>query len=168
MPPSVDLARTFAETVQDYRNAGEDFDRFLTHLLNDLPAYVQFCENMQAGKRLPRGVVPQSTYWLIRGGHTLVGSGRVRHQLNAALEKEGGHIGYTIRPSYRRRGYGSRICRLLMDKARDEQSLDKVLITCDTDNTASYRIILKNGGVRVGESRSDYSGKPVTRFWAPT
>lgn len=168
MPPSVDLACTFAETVRDYRAASEEFDRFLSHLLSDLTAYVQFCENMRAGRRLPRGVVPQSTYWLILGGRTLVGSGRVRHRLNPALEKEGGHIGYTIRPSCRRRGYGSRICRLLMDKARDEHGLDKVLITCDTDNTASYRIIEKNGGVRAGESRSDYSGKPVTRFWAPT
>jgi predicted acetyltransferase len=54
-----------------------------------------------------------------------------------------------------------------MDKAGEELGVDHVLITCDTANTASYRIIEKNGGVRAGESISDYTGNPVTRFWVP-
>lgn len=167
LAPALGLADSFADTVRDYRRAGEDFDRLLAHLLDDLPAYLQFCDNLRKGRRLPPGIVPSSTYWLVLDGRTIVGSGRLRHRLNPALKKEGGHIGYTIRPSLRRQGYGALICRLLMEKAREERGLDRVLITCDTDNVGSYRIIEKNGGIWEGESRSDFSGKPVSRFWVP-
>jgi predicted acetyltransferase len=79
--------------------------------------------------------------------------------------KEGGHIGYTVRPSDRRKGYGSTLCRLMLEEAWSRLGLRRVLITCDTDNVGSARIIQKNGGVFESEVRSDHSGKRVSRYW---
>jgi predicted acetyltransferase len=94
----------------------------------------------------------------------MIGITHLRHRLTDPLRKEGGHIGYNIRPSERRKGYGTKILELALDKAR-EIGLKRVLVTCDTDNVASGKIIRKNGGVFEGESISDRSGKPVSRYW---
>ena len=59
---------------------------------------------------------------------------------------DGGHIGYSIRPSYRRRGYGHRILQLALEKCGD-LGMERVLVTCDEDNAASRRIIEANGFV---------------------
>ncbi|MEW5867934.1 MAG: GNAT family N-acetyltransferase [Chloroflexota bacterium] len=82
----------------------------------------------------------------------------------AALDLEGRHIGYAIRPVRWRRGYGTHILALTLEKAR-ERGLRRVLVTCDKENTASARIIEKNGGRLAGEALAERSGKPVLRYW---
>lgn len=91
------------------------------------------------------GYVPSSEYWLVMG-ETYIGSINLRHYLTDKLLQYGGHIGYEIRPGMRRRGFGTLMCRLVLDKAR-EQHLDRVLITCDDDNIGSQKIIEANGGI---------------------
>jgi predicted acetyltransferase len=39
------------------------------------------------------------------------------------------------------------------------------MVTCDTDNIASARIIEKNGGLLSGHSTSPRSGKSVSQYW---
>lgn len=155
----------FRRLVEDYDKAGEVFDRLLAPLQSNFSAYVRRTEMFAAGQNMPPGLVPQTTYWLVRNQRTIVGMGRLRHILTTALEREGGHIGYTIRPTERRKGYGTKICTLLLEKAREDLRLTKALITCDTDNTPSARIIQKNGGRFVGEMISLRSGKMVSRYW---
>jgi predicted acetyltransferase len=81
-----------------------------------------------------------------------------------ALEHHGGHVGYAIRPSERLKGYGTRLLALTLDKAR-EMGLGRVLVTCDTDNFASVRVIEKNGGVLENQVISNRSGKMISRYW---
>ena len=64
------------------------------------------------------GLVPASRFWLIGDADRYLGDVDVRHHLNEALRRFGGHIGYTIRPSERRKGYGGLICRLGIMEAR--------------------------------------------------
>jgi predicted acetyltransferase len=80
------------------------------------------------------------------------------------LAHEGGHIGYGVRPSERGKGYGTEVCRRTLEAARG-LGLARVLITCDTDNPASARIIEKNGGVLENEVRSRETGKMKRRYW---
>jgi predicted acetyltransferase len=108
--------------------------------------------------------VPGSVYWLFDKNDRAIGEVRFRHYLNENLLQEGGHIGYTIRPSERRKGFGTLILRLILEIAR-ERGYDRVLVTCDTDNLPSARIIVSNGGVLDGESVSQHSGKQVSRYW---
>lgn len=84
-------------------------------------------------------------HWLI-DREEYVGQASVRPDLvTPYLITYGGHIGYSIRPTRRRRGYGKHILRLALEKSR-RLGLDRVLVTCDADNLASKRIIESNGG----------------------
>jgi predicted acetyltransferase len=78
--------------------------------------------------------------------------------------RHGGHIGYEIRPSQRRRGYGTEILRLTLEKAR-EWGLRKVLVTSDATNRASRRIIEANGGVFESEVEVESGAKKERRYW---
>lgn len=107
--------------------------------------------------------VPMSIFWLQSENGRLIGEVRLRHQLNVALEHEGGNIGYNIRPSDRGKGYGTLILGLMLDHARSlGQSI--VQITCDSDNFPSSRIILKHGGILQSQGVSRWSGKDISRY----
>jgi predicted acetyltransferase len=78
----------------------------------------------------------------------------------------GGHIGYEIRPTQRKRGYGKLILRLALQEAR-ALGIDRALLTCDCTNAASRRIIEANGGMLEDELQQG-DGKPSKlRFWIP-
>ena len=109
------------------------------------------------------GMVPATQYWLVTNGVGYLGEVSLRHHLNESLERYGGHLGYKIRPSQRRKGYGSLLCKLAIEKARQRGVAD-ILITCDENNIASSKIIEANGGVlldRVDNRR----GALTLRYW---
>ena len=89
--------------------------------------------------------VPSTTYWLYANGIP-VGFGHVRHFLTEALSKAGGHVGYGIAPSFRGKGYGKEILRLLLREAK-EIGIEKVLVTVHLGNMASQAVALANGGI---------------------
>jgi predicted acetyltransferase len=92
----------------------------------------------------PPGVVPYEDFWLMEDD-TWIGLLTLRLRLTEELLHSGGHIGYVIRPSKRRCGYGTSLLRLGLDKAR-ERGLSRVLLTCNESNTGSRKIIEANGG----------------------
>ncbi|MDP3733439.1 MAG: GNAT family N-acetyltransferase [Candidatus Daviesbacteria bacterium] len=112
---------------------------------------------------LPEGFVPSSEFWFI-DNNEFIGRVSIRHKLNDHLLKIGGHIGYYIRASKRKMGYGKKILKLSLLKAR-KLGLTKVLVTCDEGNIGSQKIIEASQGVledivEVGE------GKPKKRrYW---
>ncbi len=162
----------FLAMLEDYERAGETRYEYLDIATKaDFKAYVRRLREVAKGIGLKPGWVPQTSYWLIEtGGQVrdpslpIIGTLQLRHWLTPALEREGGHIGYAITPSRRGQGYGTRQLALGLEKAR-ELGLDRVLVTCDTDNIASARVIQKNGGEFQDEVISDTSGKPVSRYW---
>ena len=92
--------------------------------------------------------------WLIDGDE-YIGQASVRPELDTPyLITYGGHIGYSIRPERRGRGYGKHILRLALERSR-RLGLDKALVTCDADNFASKRIIECNGGQFESAMRMD-------------
>lgn len=94
--------------------------------------------------------VPVTTFLAIRRDSpddwTIVGNIEIRHHLNPALEELGGHIGYSVRPSQRRKGYAVSMLRQLLCYART-LGLKKVMLDCDKSNTGSLKTIQKCGGV---------------------
>lgn len=142
-------------------------------------ALVRALDEEAHGVNLRPGLVPQSVFWLVRAGRgdesgdegrdsaaeqMIVGVSRLRHVLNAKLEDVGGHIGYDVRPSERRKGYGTRLLALTLERTR-ALGLSRVLLTCDTENVASARIIEKNGGVLASQSVSPETGVLVSQYW---
>jgi predicted acetyltransferase len=159
--PTEGLEDEFLDMVREYRLQGE---RRYEEALSDFRGFVRRLRLNAQGVDLAKGHVPSNTYWLVGGGRRVLGVTTLRHQLNSWLMQEGGHIGYNIRPAERRKGYGTLILKLCLEKAR-LRGLRRALVTCDTDNIASAKIIRKNGGQFDGEATSPVSGKAVSRYW---
>lgn len=125
--------------------------------------FAEYVKTVRADRDDPLpGRVPQTVYWLIAEG-VFAGRVSIRHHLIPALERFGGHIGYEIRPSMRRRGYGRLQCKLVLAEAR-KMGLKRVLITCDDDNIGSIKIIEANGGVL--QDKLDNKRRSLTRrYW---
>jgi predicted acetyltransferase len=114
---------------------------------------------------LPAGLVPCTVFWLVADGK-VVGTASLRHVLNDALRKEGGHLGYCIHPSRRGQGLMKGFAPLLLDAARS-RGIDRMLVTCADTNAASARVIEAMGGVLHGTFVSDtlHPGELCRRYW---
>ncbi|HEY8238695.1 MAG TPA: GNAT family N-acetyltransferase [Candidatus Limnocylindrales bacterium] len=108
----------------------------------------------------PAGFVPDTELWLV-DGKAWLGRVAVRHRLTPNLLEMGGHIGYDVRPSARRRGHATAMLREALVVARD-LGIGPALVTCDVGNVGSRAVIERNGGVLEDER----AGK--LRFWVPT
>lgn len=150
----------FLEMVREYNADG---DGRYGEALADPVGYLAHLRRLSRGEELPDHLVQQSTFWLLRKGRVL-GQSRLRHELNDLLQIEGGHIGYDIRPSERNRGYGKAMLELTLEKAR-AIGLSRVMLTCDSENLASVRVIETNGGKWAGSDVSQRTGKPIHRYW---
>ena len=109
------------------------------------------------------GRVPATTFWLIDRDE-FIGRVQIRHLLNDWLLNYGGHIGYYIRPSKRKKGYGKKILELALIEAK-KMGLKKILVTCDETNTASIKIIEANGGVYENTLPQGDGKPPKLRYW---
>ena len=162
--PAEDLREAYMELLREFEQAGEpESPGSSWHCGDDFGAYIRRVRDYAQGKNLRAGWVLDSTYWLVRGGH-IIGACDIRHRLTDALRDFGGHIAYSVRPSERRKGYGTLMLTLALQKAMG-LGIERVLITCATDNIASQRVILKNGGVLASESHSQQAGRVTQRYW---
>lgn len=114
--------------------------------LNDeeLREYMMQCVDMSRGVELAPGLVPQTLYWLYADGRP-VGYAKLREYLNEKLRLIGGHIGYCIRPTERRKGYGKLILGEVVKEAR-KLNIPKALVTCLEENKGSRGVVEGNGG----------------------
>lgn len=108
--------------------------------------------------------VPSTTYFAIRqNDDRLVGIIDLRHHINhPILGTWGGHCGYTVRPLERGNGYAKEMLRLNLYNAK-ELGIEKLLITCHSNNAASEKTIISNGGVY--EKTLVVDGTEIKRYW---
>jgi predicted acetyltransferase len=133
----------------------------------DPDVFAEFCAYTIALERpetpMPAEWVTGTYLWMVDDEleDPVVGRISLRHELTPWLYEVGGHIGYAVRPSARRRGYATRALALMLPIS-NARGIDPVLVTCDDDNVPSRKVIEANGGV-LEDVRN---GK--LRFWVPT
>ncbi len=107
------------------------------------------------GIGMPEGWVPE-TYYFLWDDEEIVGLFRLRHFLNESLKRRGGHIGYGILKPYRGQGYGTAGLKLVLEKAWDIIPEDEVWLSCQKNNPASLKVMMKNGAVIHHEDDAEY------------
>jgi predicted acetyltransferase len=128
---------------------------------SDFREYLLNLEKFSAGRELPEAMV-QDDFLIAEVEGEIIGRISIRHTLNDFLFNYGGHIGYMVRPAFRRRGYASEMLRQALLVAK-ELGIDAVLLTCNDDNLGSIKVIEKHGGQL--EDKVDENGKLLRRYW---
>ena len=144
--------------------AREDFE-FLLNLEPDepWPSYVERVNRLAEGVGVREGWVP-ATFLVAEADGQLVGRVSIRHELNQYLMEEGGHVGYAVRPAFRRRGYATAMLRGAVAVARGV-GVERLLVTCDADNVASATVIERCGGLLEGIAPARDWSAPKRRYW---
>ena len=156
----------FALMLNEYR-AAEEHDVYSGDQAlawNGYAAFYDLLSKMKAGGYPRQDCVPMDSYFIEEAGR-ITGEIYIRHRLSPQLEKVGGHIGYKVRPSCRNRGLATTALRLALRRLAD-MDVDPALVTCDSNNVASARVIEKCGGIRTSDAARE--GGFERRYWVPT
>lgn len=160
----------YADRVSDYR------DEFLAcsssmdgcgplRRCETAEEWVRLCREYECPETVPEGHVPATQFLFVRKSDgRLIGMLQIRHSLNDYLRKFAGHIGYSVRPTERRKGYAKKMLAAALPLCR-EIGLDRVMISCIDGNIASEKTILANGGVYTSSAFDEKLGRNLKQFW---
>jgi predicted acetyltransferase len=163
--PSVKYAGAFLAMVDDFYANDPDNAAFYAPARLDFSAYVQRLLDEEAGRNLPDGYVPCSHRWLLLPEGKVVGVTRLRHNIDTPfLARNGGHIGYDVAPSERRKGYGHLALSAALAEAR-RIGLGRVLLFTAENNLPSRATIERAGGQLHGVSFSEFWNERLCTYW---
>lgn len=165
--PSMEHKEMVLDYKQEFLKHDESMDG--TAGLRNCDSYSEWLDALRdnaSEETVREGLVPATSLLAMTSdGKTLVGMIDIRHRLNDYLLQVGGHIGYSVRRSERRKGYATEMLALGLEVCKD-LGIERILVTCDKDNIGSAKTILNNGGVLDNEVTRD--GKVVQRYWFET
>lgn len=166
----VEATQDYADEISAYRQemleANSEFDGcFSLKRMPDMKEYTDYCIGWanparETGVRGARGTV---LLCIRRSDMKMVGSMQVHHELNESMARYTGHVGYSVRPSERRKGYATR----MLAKAKDYLSsfgFHEFYVSCEPGNEASRRTILANGGEYVETVFWEREGVTLERY----
>jgi predicted acetyltransferase len=167
--PNIKYKNSFLEALAEIKVEGKAIDILnldIESLKTNFDDYVRKLIEHSAGNNLPEGWVAHSTYWIMDSAE-YIGTIDLRHSLTPALEKYGGHVGYQVRPTKRKRGYGTKALKMLLPIA-SKLGLKKILITCNPDNIGSIKVIESNSGILQDEIQDEERNILTRRYWIET
>ena len=164
--PTAEYEQQISAYRKEFLERGDSMDGTgALRRMDDPKQWVEHCRLCKNPDTVPEGLVPATQYIFVReSDDKIVGMLQIRHYFNDYLEKYGGHIGYSVAPSERGRGYAAQMLRMSLPRC-SELGIKKILITCDEDNEASRRTILKNGGVYESTVFEPDEGIDIQRYW---
>jgi predicted acetyltransferase len=154
--PHAGLQDSYRDLVREFREAAEPLIPFPLGFPNDdFPSFVRRLGACARGEGLPSGFVsrwnvPHSTYWLVSDG-VVVAVANLRHSLTDALRRDGGHIGYGVRPSARRRGFAGELLRCTLERGARSGAIRSIAHVqqdqsrVDTDDPQQRRCVCLRG-----------------------
>ena len=154
---------SFRSAIKEFRDHNPKWD-FAFKLSEEIP----FADYVAMVRGWPKGidVAPfvSNTYLIGVDNGKVIGRVSRRHELNDWLLKLGGHLGYGIVPSERRKGYAKKLVALTLPKAK-ALGLKKILLTCDDDNEGSWRAIEASGGILENKLFEPGMSVATRRYW---
>lgn len=164
--PTEEYAGEIAGYRQEFLDAGSTMDGCgPLRRYEDPREYIEACRAIEDPATTPPDMAPATQFMFVRKSDgRIVGMIDVRHRFNEYLVKYAGHIGYSVRPSERRKGYATLMLRAALPYAA-EIGLDRVLICCIEGNIGSEKTILANGGVYESTVSEPARNRRLKRFW---
>lgn len=157
--PSIEYKEKAIEYINEFYEYGSEIngsgslDRFLKE-----STYEEWLKKVIASMdiaNVPDSKAPALTYFYVReDDDRIVGMVNIRLALNDFLRNECGHIGYSVRPTERRKHYATQMLQDAL-KVCDRIGIKEVLVSCGKDNIASAGVIKNCGGVLLRELYSE-------------
>ena len=164
--PTKDYCRQIQAYRKEFLDSGDSMDGTDgLRRIEDPEEWVEHCRLAKDRKNIPEGRVSATQFIFVREeDKKIVGMLQIRHYFNDYLEKYGGHIGYSVAPSERRRGYATQMLQMALPKCK-ELGIEKILITCIDNNVGSRKAILSNGGVYESTVFEPEERVNLERYW---
>lgn len=164
--PTMKYANEILSFRQEFLNCGDSMDG--SSSLKKFECAEDWLEELERFKRwetVPSGLVPSTQLVCIRESDgKLVGMIQVRHTLNDYLRNYAGHIGYSVRPSERRKGYAAWMLGSVLPYCKS-LGINDVMVSCLVGNEGSRRTILRNGGVYAETVTQPHKGVLLEKYW---
>ena len=165
--PKIMYEKFAEEYINEFLEYGSEINGTggLQRYMNNYQGWLEKIRNDEKIDMKTNEKVPAETFFVIRNiDKRIVGMVNIRKRLNEELIIHGGHIGYSIRPTERRKGYGTEILKMALNELK-KINVKKVLITCNKDNIGSSRVIMNNAGKLENEIVNKETGKEMQRYW---
>lgn len=161
--PSIEMKQEYLNYITEWEAGGEKIVPYASRRNGcEYESLLSKWESDSTEKAYEMGFVPSTIFFMTNESGRIFGALHIRHELNEELLLHGGHIGYGVRPSERRKGIATKMLSMALPIVKG-LGINEALVTCDRDNYASAQTIIANGGTLENEVPEE--DRITQRYW---